>query len=159
METVDSMARDGALFYSLWWTQYVLFCALSVTFVFVIYSRRGSLPLQRESFEGLLLLAERCKGHLSHHYSASQKYIVILEELMKEAQQLQLRPLRSTSQVPEQPDLQRPVESEGPRASATVELLEDFGHLDDASLGSFEQWDPSSWLELDSSAYIPFFAE
>ena len=72
LEMVDEMARESSLFYSFWWTHYVTFCALVVTYAQLL--RDGSNDE----------LAERCYGHLAlatRVNSPSRGYAIILEEL------------------------------------------------------------------------------
>ncbi|KAK1984706.1 fungal-specific transcription factor domain-containing protein [Colletotrichum cereale] len=103
LETVDGMAAEGPIFHAFWWTQYVTFCALLVTYVWDIRRKRrggGGLSVEGES-EGegegegegrakharLMDLAERCQTHLAHataSNSPSRRYAIILEEFRTE---------------------------------------------------------------------------
>ncbi|KAK2059828.1 fungal-specific transcription factor domain-containing protein [Colletotrichum caudatum] len=98
LETVDGMAAEGPpIFRAFWWTQYVTFCALLVTYVWDIQRKRlwgrGRLPLEGEG-EGrarharLMGLAERCQRHLARataSNSPSRRYAIILEEFRTES--------------------------------------------------------------------------
>lgn len=88
-ETVDGLAREGPLFHAFWWTHYVTFCALLVTYVWEIQQARTGGALGVQGDHGRLLeLASRCHRHLANATatnSPSRKYAVILEEFRREA--------------------------------------------------------------------------
>lgn len=88
-ETVDRLAKDGPLFHAFWWTHYVTFCALLVTYVWEIQQARRGGALGVQGDHGRLLeLASRCHRHLANATatnSPSRKYAVILEEFRREA--------------------------------------------------------------------------
>lgn len=167
LETVDSMSRDNSLFYSLWWTPYVTFCALAVVYVWEIQNRQSSAAAD------LLRLAERCHTHLelaTATDSPSRRYGIILKELQKEAKS---QSTRSQGEQPNQSEI-NPSATGVPGTSvpdsinvpiAAADEIE-FGcpSLVDSSLGSmgvaaqskfFEAWQTTDWLDLDSSAF-PF---
>lgn len=168
LETVDSMSRDSSLFYSLWWTPYVTFCALAVVYVWEIQNRQSSAAAD------LLRLAERCQSHLelaTATDSPSRRYGIILKELQKEARH---QPTRSQSEQPSYPedtlnatglpDKFAHGSINGSLAAAT-EL--EFGQdsLADTSVGGvgiasqsrfLKAWQTTDWLDLDSSAFGPF---
>jgi len=114
LSTFDGMAAaGGAVFHAFWWSSYVVFCALTVVYVWEIQpaSAAASDPRQldaapasgrrlpgsgggaSEQTEGerarLRDLAERCRGHLERSTAANspaRRYSIILEELRAEAQ-------------------------------------------------------------------------
>jgi len=98
LEIVDSLARDSPIFHAFWWTHYVAFCALVVTYAWEIQQQiqyddatatASTLPAQPVDRIVLLELAERCQTHLAQATatnSPSRRYAIILEELRSEAQ-------------------------------------------------------------------------
>ncbi|EQB56478.1 hypothetical protein CGLO_03512 [Colletotrichum gloeosporioides Cg-14] len=90
LETVDGMAAEGPIFHAFWWTQYVTFCALLVTYVWDIQQKRRGILLENEGkikHAKLMDLAERCQTHLAHataSNSPSRRYAIILEEFRTE---------------------------------------------------------------------------
>ncbi|KAF9880141.1 hypothetical protein CkaCkLH20_02095 [Colletotrichum karsti] len=90
LETVDGMAAEGPIFHAFWWTQYVTFCALLVTYVWDIQQKRRGIVLEAEGsakHAKLMDLAERCQTHLAHataSNSPSRRYAIILEEFRTE---------------------------------------------------------------------------
>ncbi|KAK2002087.1 fungal-specific transcription factor domain-containing protein [Colletotrichum falcatum] len=136
LETVDGMAAEGPIFHAFWWTQYVTFCALLVTYVWDIQQkrrRRGlSLPLLlspggeggdggREKHAKLMNLAERCQTHLAHataSNSPSRRYAIILEEFRTEglgqvARKSQASPKQQQQQQQQAPPGQQGHENQG----------------------------------------------
>lgn len=163
-ETVDGLAREGPLFYSFWWTHYVTFCALLVTYVWEIrQGGRGLVNAGDEGHERLLELASRCHRHLANATatnSPSRRYAVILEEFRREA----------TGRVPRHPSPpqegggeQAPRPSVPPPGRAVVNWqppLEPVSGVDYAAYdvphiapGSalLDEWQTTDWLDLDSS--------
>lgn len=162
LETVDSMSQDSSLFYSLWWTPYVTFCALAVVYVWEIQNR------QSDAAADLLKLAERCHSHLelaTATDSPSRRYGIILKELQHEAR------YQSTGSQSEQPG-----QLEGNLSATIADPRSEFlpvadevevgnPSLADSSLGGLgvsgqsrllEAWQTTDWLDLDSSAFGPF---
>ena len=94
LEIVDGLARDSPIFHAFWWTHYVAFCALVVTYAWEIQQQRqcdaSSANTKSPVDRALLLdLAERCQTHLAQATatnSPSRRYAIILEELRSEAQ-------------------------------------------------------------------------
>ncbi|KAF6792049.1 fungal specific transcription factor domain-containing protein [Colletotrichum sojae] len=90
LETVDGMASEGPIFHAFWWTQYVTFCALLVTYVWDIQQKRRGVALgaeDRARHAKLMDLAARCQTHLAHataSNSPSRRYAIILEEFRTE---------------------------------------------------------------------------
>ncbi|TQN68819.1 Activator of stress genes 1 [Colletotrichum shisoi] len=116
LETVDGMAVEGPIFHAFWWTQYVTFCALLVTYVWDIQLKRRGLVVpseqggwgeeeekERARHARLMDLAERCQTHLAHataSNSPSRRYAIILEEFRTEG-------LGQMSRKKSQPPLQQ----------------------------------------------------
>lgn len=158
LETVDSMSRDSSLFYALWWTPYVTFCALAVVYVWEIQNRNSDNAAE------LLRLAERCHSHLelaTATDSPSRRYGIILKELQQEAR------YQSTVSQSEQPG--QPGSNVADPTSELLPAAEEIevgnSSLADCSLGGMgipgqsrllEAWQTTDWLDLDSSAFGPF---
>ncbi|KAG7286014.1 hypothetical protein NEMBOFW57_008311 [Staphylotrichum longicolle] len=170
LEIVDGLARDSPIFHAFWWTHYVSFCALVVTYVWEIRQQQiqrdastaagaKTPPVDRTA---LLDLAERCQMHLAQATatnSPSRRYAIILEELRSEAQQQQQQqPGRGTvantagrpegNTVPE-------AEREGPRDHTVVlqceQNLQPF-HVNDISVHGFA---PAMLDPADSFGSLP----
>ncbi|GKT51521.1 activator of stress genes 1 [Colletotrichum spaethianum] len=140
LETVDGMAAEGPIFHAFWWTQYVTFCALLVTYVWDIQQKRRGTFFEGESkakHVKLMDLAERCQTHLAHataSNSPSRRYAIILEEFRTEG----LGHMSRKSQVPAQPSrvsASRPV---GPSAEAQVLPKQSHGNGAAAMADGFE---------------------
>lgn len=142
LRTVDSMAADGTLYFSLWWTHYVTFCALAVVYVRQIQKATATSDSTHRSpsDEKLLALADRCQAHLAQTTTASspsRRYTVVLEELRLEAGQHH-------------------------QQSHTGESAEDAAfdlHMNGdyySAHNILDQWQTTDWLDLDSSAFGPF---
>ncbi|KAL2136921.1 hypothetical protein VTI74DRAFT_82 [Chaetomium olivicolor] len=106
LEIVDGLARDSPIFHAFWWTHYVTFCALVVTYAWEIQQQIqcDSSPASgtKTPFDrvALLDLAERCQTHLAQATatnSPSRRYAIILEELRSEAQRQSGRGFVATS--------------------------------------------------------------
>lgn len=157
--TVDGMAKEGPIFHAFWWTHYVTFCALVVTYVWEIQQRRTGRTIGNENRAQLLALADKCQTHLSRATatnSPSRRYAVILEEFRNAA----------TSQPPPRPPIYA---AEGgsitdrQRQTNGGPEMGDLGHHDVVSHdigqsldGAFDplmldDWQTTDWLELDSS--------
>ncbi|OHF03057.1 fungal specific transcription factor domain-containing protein [Colletotrichum orchidophilum] len=106
LETVDGMAAEGPIFHAFWWTQYVTFCALLVTYVCDIQQKRRWVTLDGEGkakHTKLMDLAERCQTHLAHataSNSPSRRYAIILEEFRTEGLGQVSRQAQVSSQAP-----------------------------------------------------------
>ncbi|KAK1624429.1 fungal-specific transcription factor domain-containing protein [Colletotrichum phormii] len=106
LETVDGMAAEGPIFHAFWWTQYVTFCALLVTYVWDIQQKRRGIRLEGEGkakHTKLMDLAERCQTHLAHataSNSPSRRYAIILEEFRTEGLGQMSRQSQMNSQAP-----------------------------------------------------------
>lgn len=94
LELVNRMAGDITLLHSFWWTDYVIFCALAVVYVWEIQRTRGPTDETDDQSRGKIFdLAERCHGHLkraSTSLSQNRRYSVILDELRSEAQKCRI---------------------------------------------------------------------
>lgn len=93
LELANRMAEDSMLFHSFWWTQYVIFCALAVVYVWEIqHTTRFTDEMDNQSLGEIFDLAERCRGHLKRASTGllrNQRYSIILDELRSEARRCQ----------------------------------------------------------------------
>ncbi|KAH8667888.1 fungal-specific transcription factor domain-containing protein [Ilyonectria robusta] len=161
LETVDRMFSDGTvLFYALWWTPYVTFCALAIVYVWEIKQKaNGMTEIEDPS---LFTLAEQCQCHLAKAISsesASRRYSIIIEELRVEARHSSA-PVLMRHQMIDQPQEstmtddgdQRVLES---MADDLGSMFEDQGEAHFQSmLNPLSQWQATDWLDLDSSVSI-----
>lgn len=92
LEAVDGIAgAQSRSIQALWWTQYVAFHALVISYVWDIQQRRrlrGAEGADAVMHAKLMALAERCQTYLAEATAAnspSRRYAVILEELRLEA--------------------------------------------------------------------------
>jgi len=160
LRTIDALAQEGPLFHAFWWTHYITFCALTVTYVWNM--QRGNDPEGIDRQE-LMALAERCQIHLAHATatnSPSRRYSIILEELRSEA--TSQRPAESRVVV----DLDGQGEGSASLANApTSNAANAFGAPDIMQAGTvdgtygedynpFMDWQTSDWLELDASVCV-----
>lgn len=95
MTLVDSLAQQGVLIQSFWFTHYVCFCAILVVYIHTIQQHRQSLtspssmgsPRDTDKLRYLFSLAETCQQHLAEatrKNCPSRRYSIILEELRQE---------------------------------------------------------------------------
>ncbi|GAB1729771.1 hypothetical protein NU195Hw_g5725t1 [Hortaea werneckii] len=171
METINGMANNGSLFYSLWWINYVVFCAVSVVYIADIQASKDNSNnlVAGSSREDLMELAERCQQHLSDSNTSSRRYAVVLDELLREAKRTRHRGLQRAPNSIEQrecPDAMRGHDKpEGSRATggeldsqqvhqAQANSL-DFDSPLDKDYNFLDEWSISDWLELDSSVWDP----
>ncbi|KAF5012357.1 hypothetical protein FDECE_1584 [Fusarium decemcellulare] len=163
LELVDRMFSERTvLFHALWWMPYVTFCALAVVYVWEIQQKAcdtiGSDNVM------LFSLAERCQGHLSQAISAdsaSRRYSIIIEELRQEAR-------HSPPSMRPQQVVQGHQESLITSEQAPSTMLDDLGSMFEdqgetgtsfqSMLNPLSQWQPTDWLDLDSSAFS-FFSQ
>lgn len=85
LHTVQSFVDDGLMFQAFWFTQYISFCAIMVSYIYVIQQYHVQHSATTES--DLLERAERCQKHVqnsSRPNSAGERYAIILEELRLE---------------------------------------------------------------------------
>lgn len=137
LRTADNIATSGRMFHAFWWTHYVTFCALSITYVWQIQRPRFDCGVDTEQ---LLKLAERCQTHLAHataSNSPSRRYSIILEELRAEA--------GVNSGVDSDASLVN--NHTVPTSDTTLES--NLGHPS-ASNNFLEGWEISDWLDLDA---------
>lgn len=155
LETVDQLASEGPIFHAFWWTHYVTFCALVVTYVWEMQQRRtnGAGPKERDRRARLLALAEKCQEHLAQATatnSPSRRYAVILEEFRAAA----------TSQPPALGHTMSRAVSMDQQLNGGLEG----GAVNEGGLDSVEHqeypsfdvpfldgWRTTDWLDLDSS--------
>lgn len=165
LQAVDHLAQEGPIFHAFWWTHYVTFCALMVTYVWEAQQRRAFGPEWEEkaSSRRLIRLAERCQMHLANataSNSPSRRYAVILEEL------------RTTASLTTEPNL-----AQANVAQMNLSTIGEFPTLMDTSNGAavnmgrdfagfenlasveahpLDEWDTMDWLALDSSVSTCF---
>ena len=143
LRTADNIATSGRMFHAFWWTHYVTFCALSITYVWQIQRPKFDCGVDTAQ---LLKLAERCQTHLAHataSNSPSRRYSIILEELRAEAG-LNLTTHSTISLVNNQTE------------PAWNIILESNPEDQSAVNNFFEGWEISDWLDLDALVYINF---
>ncbi|KAK6339971.1 hypothetical protein TWF718_009358 [Orbilia javanica] len=163
LQTVDGMAVDGSLFHAFWWTHYVLFCALSVVYVWEIQQSTSSgKQYGSENAIQLFELAERCHSHLTREMTAcspSRRYSVILEELRLEAKH---RSARNTPQgiVIQTPNAHANASSLPPNPFGQTVAGQLYSNPGDAIIYDtnpiWNEWQTGDWLDLDGSAFGPF---
>ncbi|KAM0212510.1 hypothetical protein ACHAPQ_009601 [Fusarium lateritium] len=164
LEIVDGMfSEKSVLFHALWWMPYVTFCALAVVYVWDIQQRSNEAAQTGNT--SLFDLAERCQNHLARTIaveSASRRYSVIIEELRQEARQGPQHATRPSQMVNCQQESLVPSEHES--GISMDELGSMFEDQDGSSSGlssimnPLSQWQPTDWLDLDSSAFT-FFSQ
>ncbi|KAI6762490.1 hypothetical protein HG530_008470 [Fusarium avenaceum] len=165
LQSVDHIAQEGPIFHAFWWTHYVTFCALMVTYAWEAQQRRahGKVWEEKPATRRLLRLAERCQMHLANateSNSPSRRYAVILEELRTTAS------LTCTSSLEQPSAIQMPHETTDSGSSITPNNtagvipgreLEGFDPMPPAEHHLFDEWNTMDWLALDSSAFWPYF--
>lgn len=157
LRAVDNLAQEGPLFHAFWWTHYMTFCALSVTYV---WNMQHDKHLEGIDHEALLALAGRCKTHLAQATatnSPSRRYSLILEELGG---------ISATSSMPDgrhpRTETQLAVTSEVNASAFDVTGLEATHAFDSGAFGQgqgmsaqfqdpFFNWQAADWLDLDAS--------
>ncbi|PTU20682.1 hypothetical protein P175DRAFT_0437315 [Aspergillus ochraceoroseus IBT 24754] len=88
MNLVDSLAKQGVLVHSFWFTHHVCFCAIIVVYIHTIQQHRLLSTLQASEMDedrlrSLFSLAELCQQHLAEatrKNCPSRRYSIILEE-------------------------------------------------------------------------------
>ncbi|KAK2608984.1 hypothetical protein QQS21_002464 [Conoideocrella luteorostrata] len=169
LETVDYMAQDGPIFHAFWWTHYVTFCALVVTYIWEIKNRRLNSQAASKD-KGLLLmrLAERCHQHLAEataSNSPSRRYAVILEELrslaVKQAGPQISQYLSGSGTAVERVSgnlrgENHNVPETGMSSESVGQVGPDESHMVDVPF-ILDDWQLTDWLDLDSSAFWPDF--
>ncbi|KAL4746632.1 hypothetical protein BDW72DRAFT_207160 [Aspergillus terricola var. indicus] len=169
LELIETIVGDPELYHSFWWTQYVLFCALAVVYVWEIQRNAHNDPEQRRglihtSHETLFELAERSRSHLRggvgslHHPNPNCRYGLILEEVRLEAQrqasQIRSRNARASSGTEKEAEnrlheawSEKPI----PLPSPTAELDIATSAILSSGSSMLESWQTTDWLDLDSS--------
>lgn len=165
MRTTDDLAREGKIMHAYWWTHYVAFCALTVTYVCLQCDRE----LDRDQRQALIVLAERCQNHLAQATatnSPSRRYSIILEELQSQVIVQRSNNTRRSSKVDNASapialagaissgETNDDVRASTSIADVTVDDLPQSGDTDFMSDGlhdPFMDWQTSDWLELDAS--------
>jgi hypothetical protein len=163
LEIIDGLAHEGPLFHAFWWTQYVTFCALVVSYIWDIQLRRRGValgPEEETNHSGLMELARRCQTHLAKataRNSPSRRYAVILEEFCSEAmgqRRNEAAALTNTTHSRTELSQGQPNSKRlDPAYSASMEDLMD-GQNSGYSL--LDEWHTTDWLDLDSSAFGPY---
>lgn len=149
---VDTMTKDPTLVYSLWWTYYVIFCALTVVYIWEIRFRAQTLVSSTDIDPvALFKLAERCHAHLvqpTTNNPPSRAYGVILEELRAEARDYNDAWSTPGTQItPSGLDAQL-----APDVGLESAISISDAHEEYPSASSFfDDWQASSWLDFDSS--------
>ncbi|RFN48391.1 hypothetical protein FIE12Z_7351 [Fusarium flagelliforme] len=157
LETVDGMFSErSVLFHALWWMPYVTFCALAVVYVWDIQQRSNE---SADSSNTLLFdLAEKCQNHLARTISAesaSRRYSIIIEELRQEARQGPQHASRPSHMITcHDESLLTSDHESGTSIDALGSMFED--HESSSSglmsiMNPLSQWQPTDWLDLDSS--------
>ncbi|SCO38825.1 related to C6 transcription factor [Fusarium fujikuroi] len=164
LEIVDGMfSEKSVLFHALWWMPYVTFCALAVVYVWDIQQRSNTTADPGNAL--LFDLAEKCQNHLARTIaaeSASRRYSIIIEELRQEARQGPQHATRPSQAI--QCQQESLISSEHESGTSIEELGSMFDDQDETSSGlqsimnPLSQWQPTDWLDLDSSAFT-FFSQ
>lgn len=155
LEAVDSMARGNPIFHAFWWTHYVTFCALVVTYVWVMQQHRMGATDDPGYRTRLMQLAESCHGHLARataSNSPSRRYAVILEGFRAAAMNQSIPQHSRTHYI-------TPNEQQGDQNTGTPVLdIDDgvvFHPISQSNLATemptFLDWQLTDWLDLDSS--------
>lgn len=155
LEAVDTMARDGPIFHAFWWTHYVTFCALVVTYVWVMQQHRLGTTEDHSYSARLMQLAENCHGHLAQATSSnspSRRYAVILEGFRAAAVN------KSTPQHLKTQNNATHEQSIDLNPSTPALNTNDGGGFfgisqsnSIAEMPTFHDWQLTDWLDLDSS--------
>ncbi|KAL2851644.1 fungal-specific transcription factor domain-containing protein [Aspergillus pseudodeflectus] len=165
LEIIERIVGDRELSHSFWWTQYVLFCALAVIYVWEIQHKALRDPMPNfDSHEALFDLAEKCRFHLQGAGSAAppnHRYGLILDELRLEAQRQTVlngnsRAMSGTGQSAE-PGIDDTLSlwADHPMADQTAELDMSTNSIFFSGASMLQTWQSTDWLDLDSSAFDP----
>ncbi|PIA99993.1 Activator of stress proteins 1 [Cercospora beticola] len=142
MRTTDDLAREGKIIHAYWWTHYVAFCALTVTYNHLAQATATNSP--------------------------SRRYSIILEELQSQVLVQRSSNTRRSSKIDnanvpialagaiESGETNNDMRASTLMADVTVHDLPQSGDTDFMSDGlhdPFMDWQTSDWLELDASAY------
>lgn len=107
IKLVDSLAEQGIMVQSFWFTHYVCFCAIIVVYIYIIQQHRlpPTSPHSSEDpnhLQYIFSLAEACQQHLAEatrKNCPSRRYSIILEELRREVHRQIGSPLQSDSSI------------------------------------------------------------
>lgn len=162
LEIVDRMFSEATtVIHFLWWMPYVTFCALAVVYVWEIQQKSG-ISVSNDNVS-LFALAERCQSHLAKAMSsdsASRRYSIIIEELRQEA-----RHSPSQSSIRAVQSQQEALMTSGDDEHGSTSILDNelgsmFGDQGESTtsfqsmLNALSQWQPTDWLDLDSSVSV-----
>ncbi|KAI1855510.1 hypothetical protein JX266_000375 [Neoarthrinium moseri] len=160
LTTLVSMASDRTIVHAYWWSPYVAFCALTITYVWEIQQRSRGRESDDESRK-LFALAEKCHANLAQTASAdspSRRYAVILEELWQEARPRRLSAISSTPATEtSRSTCDTRSESQGvPLAmqSLSADHPVGFGQAIQPAyevFQPFQDWQTTDWVDLDAS--------
>lgn len=175
-DIVDGLAAEGPLFHAFWWTHYVTFCALVVTYVWDIQLRRRGVVLSAEeqaSHAGLMELARRCQTHLAQATatnSPSRRYAVILEEFRSEA--MGQKGMQEREQHAHAFGEEPQVRQFGGDVHGQQHVMETYGQgmfepqpvmMPDEAVpmgyNLLDDWNTTDWLDMDSSAFGPYMMD
>jgi len=165
LRTIDALAQEGPLFHAFWWTHYMTFCALSVTYVWNMQHDNFLEGIDKES---LLALAGRCQIHLAQATatnSPSRRYSIILEELGgmsgSHNSMMQSRNTRPETNLTGTGGDNNNTAIDG--AALALSQSFDSGGFAQGALGNnmsaqlqdpFMHWQASDWLDLDASVSV-----
>jgi len=154
-EVVDGIAREGPIFHAFWWTQYVTFSALVVSYVWDRQLRRRGTVLtsERRSLHiRLMALARKCQNHMSNipgQDSPGRRYAVILEEFCSEVGD----PIGATKMTMQGFQDRADLPTDGPLSHTCRRSGDDLTESTEMNL--LDMWSTTDWLDLDSSAFGP----
>ncbi|KAL7808402.1 fungal-specific transcription factor domain-containing protein [Trichoderma gracile] len=161
LESVDTMARESPIFHAFWWTHYVAFCALVVTYVWVMQQRRMGATDDPGYRERLMQLAESCHGHLARataSNSPSRRYAVILQgfkaaAMAQSTTQLSRSHCTASNEHQDHHSIGTPM-IDADDGAGSYSMVQ--GPLA-TDMPTFLDWQLTDWLDLDSSAFWPNF--
>jgi len=169
LRTIDALAQEGPLFHAFWWTHYMTFCALSVTYV---WNMQQDNILEGIDKGALLALAGRCQVHLAQATatnSPSRRYSIILEELGgMSANQSSINTGRHKPQTQLRGAGGATSAAADEAAALALSQTFDSGGFAQGALGiemsvqhqdPFMHWQASDWLDLDASVSATFVNE
>lgn len=162
LEIVDRMFSEATtVIHFLWWMPYVTFCALAVVYVWEIQQKSG-ISVSNDNVS-LFALAERCQSHLAKAMSsdsASRRYSIIIEELRQEARHSPSQSSMRAVQSQQESLMTSGDDEHGSSSMLDNELGSMFGDQGESTtsfqsmLNALSQWQPTDWLDLDSSVSV-----
>ncbi|KAK3711542.1 hypothetical protein LTR37_009533 [Vermiconidia calcicola] len=158
LDVVLGFVTDTRTFPTFWYTQYVVFNALSIVYIWLIQRRRGRLasltpPHTDDEFYQVALMIQKHLAEATQTNAPSLRYSIILEELQQEtarlmAKQSSQRPANLSGLI-EAPTGTHPYASPlNPSESSPSSTRP--GSISWDSLNSDFPLDPDIWLQLDS---------